>query len=63
MLKKATVDANEEIGQVCYPVQQFRCLLAETGTGMHILGKGLLLISEDWFIAALVQRNFSQKPL
>ena len=63
MLKKATVDANEEIGQVCYPVQQFRCLLAETGTGMHILGKGLLVISEDWFTATLLQRNFSQKAV
>ena len=25
---------------------QFRCLLAETGTGMRVLGKGLLVVEE-----------------
>ena len=48
LLQKAAVDANQETGRVCYPMHQFRCLLAETGTGKHILGKGLLVISEDW---------------
>ena len=45
---------------------QFRCLLAETGTGMHILGKGLLVISEDWFdhcCNATSYRDLCKKPI
>ena len=30
LLQKATVDVHQETGRVCYPVHQFRCLLAET---------------------------------
>ena len=47
ILHKALVDQQPETGRVCYPVCQFRCLLAETGTGMRVLGKGLLVVNED----------------
>ena len=40
--------------RVCYPVCQFRCLLAETGSGMHVLGKGLLVIDEAGQIQMLI---------
>ena len=46
LLDKAVIDRQPEEGRVCYPLCQFRCLLAETGTGMHVLGKGLLVVDE-----------------
>ncbi|CAL1133763.1 unnamed protein product, partial [Cladocopium goreaui] len=37
-------DGQASIG---YALAEFRCLLAETGTGMRVLGKGLLVVDED----------------
>ena len=54
LLQAAVFDRQPAEGRVCYPVCQFRCLLAETGSGMHVLGKGLLVIDEAGQIEMLI---------